>query len=402
MPIGEGFDVASARAKFPALTQPQVYFDNAGGSQTLSTVISSITEYLEATNVQTGASYHTARKSTELCRKGLEASANFINADADDVVIGPSTTQLFSNLSIALEFAPHAEIILSTIDHGANISSWLRIAKVQNLSVKWWTPPSAPTDLTLNAENLRPLLSDKTRLVACTHTSNILGTIHDIRAIADEVHRVPGAMLCVDGVAFAPHREVDVKAMGVDFYAFSWYKVYGPHLAVLYASRSSQTQLRSLAQYFHPSDADLSTRLGLAGASYELMASIPSVVNYFGSSPKEAWNAIALHEERLQSILLEYLNDHKDVIVYGQRSSDASLRVPVVSFSVKGQSSKEVVEKVEACSDFGIRWGHFYSKKLVDEVLELGADGVIRVSMVHYNTEEEVRGLVEVFEKILL
>lgn len=205
--------------------------------------------------------------------------------------------------------------------------------------------------------------------------------------------------------------------------------MYGPHLAVLYASRSSQTQLKSLAQYFHPSDVDLLTRLGLAGASYELMASIPSVVDYFGSSPKEAWKAIALHEERLQSILLEYLNDHEDVIVYGLRSSDASLRVPVISFSVKGQSSKEVVEKVEACSDFGIRWGYFYSKKLVDEVLELGADGVIRVSMSHYNTgefivlssvhprlrvytsflvltkyftaEEEVRGLVEVFKKIL-
>ncbi|MCJ1266565.1 hypothetical protein MMC22_006450 [Lobaria immixta] len=381
------FNVASARAKFPALAhQPQVFFDNAGGSQTLGTVISSITNYLQATNVQTGASYYVARQSTDLCQKGLEAAANFINANADDIVIGPSTTQLFSNLSIALEFPPDAEIILSTIDHGANISSWLRIARTYNLAVKWWTPSSSPKVLTLSAENLRPLLSEKTRLVACTHTSNVLGTIYDIRAIANEVHKVPGAMLCVDGVAFAPHREVDVKALGVDFYAFSWYKVYGPHLAVLYASCSSQAQLKSLAQYFHPSDANLLTRLGLAGASYELMASIPSVVEYFGSKPKEAWKAIALHEERLQSILLEYLNGRDDVFVYGERSSDASLRVPVISFSINGQSSKEFVEKVEACSDFGIRWGHFYSKKLVDEVLERRDDGVIRVSMVHYNT----------------
>lgn len=118
------------------------------------------------------------------------------------------------------------------------------------------------------------------------------------------------------------------------------------------------------------------------------MASIPSVVDYFGSKPKEAWKAIALHEERLQSILLEHLNRREDVVVYGERSSDASLRVPVISFSVKGQSSKDFVERVEACSDFGIRWGHFYSKKLVEELLELGADGVIRVSMVHYNTGE--------------
>lgn len=139
--------------------------------------------------------------------------------------IRPSTTQLFSNLSIALEFVPDAEIILSTIDHGANISSWLRIAKTYNLAVKWWTPSSSPKDLAFDAENLRPLLSEKTRLVACTHASNVLGTIYAIRAIADEVHEVLGAMLCVDGVAFAPHREVDVKAIGVDFYAFSWYKV---------------------------------------------------------------------------------------------------------------------------------------------------------------------------------
>ncbi|MCJ1426076.1 hypothetical protein MMC29_003978 [Sticta canariensis] len=346
-----------------------VFFDNAGGSQTLGTVISSwisVTKYLQDTNVQTGASYHVARISTDLCQKGLEAAAKFINADADDVVIGPSTTQLFSNLSIALEFSPGAEVILSTIDHGANISSWLRIAQTYKLTVKWWTPLS-PKDLTLNAENLRPLLSDKTSLVACTHTSNVLGTIHDIRSIADEVHKVPGAMRA-------------------DFYAFSWYKVYGPHLAVLYASRSSQLHLKPLAQYFHPSNSNLSTRLGLAGASYELMASIPSVVDYFGSNPEEAWKAIALHEGHLQSILLDYLNGREDVVVYGERSSDAGLRVPVINFSVKGQSSKELVEKIEACSDFGIRWGYFYSKKLVDELLELRVDGVIRVSMVHYNT----------------
>lgn len=116
------------------------------------------------------------------------------------------------------------------------------------------------------------------------------------------------------------------------------------------------------------------------------MASIPSVVDYFGSNPKEAWKAIALHEEHLQSILLDYLNGREDVVVYGEKSSDAGLRVPVISFSVKGQSSKGLVEKVEACSDFGIRWGFFYSKKLVDELLELRVDGVIRVSMVHYNT----------------
>ena len=138
------------------------------------------------------------------------------------LVIGPSTTQLFSNLGQALEFPPDAEIVISSIDHETNISPWLRAAKAHKLTVKWWTPSKG---LTLTAENLRPLLSERTRLVTCTHTSNVLGTIHDIKAIADEVHKVHGAMLCVDGVAYAPHREVDVKALDVDFYSFSWYKV---------------------------------------------------------------------------------------------------------------------------------------------------------------------------------
>lgn len=163
-------------------------------------------------------------------------------------------------------------------------------------------------------------------------------------------------------------------------------QVYGPHIAVLYASQSSQTHLNSLGHYFHSPATDLSTMLGLAGASYELTASIPSVVTYLGSDPKNTWNVITQHEERLQSILLNFLNHRENVLIYGEKSADAKLRVPVISFSVREQSSKEVVEKVEACSEYGIRWGHFYSKRMIDDLLKRGGDGVVRVSMVHYNT----------------
>lgn len=138
-------------------------------------------------------------------------------------MIGPSTTQLFTNLSLTLSFPPSSEIIISSIDHEANISPWVRLAKTQNAKIIWWTPPR--DSLLLTRENLRPLLSEKTKLVACTHTSNVLGNIHDIKGIAEEVHTIPGARLCVDGVALAPHRAVDVRDLGVDFYAFSWYKV---------------------------------------------------------------------------------------------------------------------------------------------------------------------------------
>ncbi|KAI4265591.1 MAG: hypothetical protein LQ337_008962, partial [Flavoplaca oasis] len=384
-------DVEAVRSHFPALKQNQVFLDNAGGTQVLSDAINSIRTYLEETNVQLGASYNIGQKATQKYNEGLQAAADFINADVSEIVIGPSTTQLFANLSqsFALSFPPSAEIIVSSIDHEANISSWVRLAKIRSLTLKWWTPSSSPTDLKLTAANLRPLMSDKTKLVTCTHTSNILGSIHDIAAIADEVHKVEGAMLCVDGVAFAPHREIDVKALQVDFYSFSWYKVYGPHIAALYASSSAQTHISSLGHYFHTPATTLSTKLGLAAASYELVSTIPTLLAYFGSSAsarKETWAAIAAHEEILQSTLLDYLNAREDVTVYSERSPDKALRIPVISFSVHGKSSKKIVEAVDGMSDLGIRWGHFYSKRLVDEVLGLGDEGVVRVSMVHYNT----------------
>jgi len=284
-------------------------------------------------------------------------------------------------------------------------------------------------------------MSDKTAFVACTHASNVLGTIHDVRAIAAEVHKVPGALLCVDGVALAPHRGVDVGKLGVDFYAFSWYKVprslplppspplfsfafllclphqetisrayspprhphglsfsnfifnlaidkihqvYGPHNATLYASPFALSHLHSLAHYFHTPATSLAT------SSYELVAALPAIVSYFGPDRPATWAQIAAHEEVLQSILLDYLRSRQDVTIYGDSSADNEVRVPVVSFTVEGWSSRAVVEGVEACSGFACRWGHFYSKRLVDDVLGLGGEkgGVVRVSMVHYNTGE--------------
>ena len=137
-------------------------------------------------------------------------------------VFGASMTQLLVNLSLALRFAPGDEVVVSQLDHEANIAPWLAMADRQRLVVKWWAPERA--SLALTPASLAPLLSPRTRFVACTHVSNVLGTVHDIAAIADAVHAV-GALLCVDGVSFAPHRRVDVRALRADFYSFSWYKV---------------------------------------------------------------------------------------------------------------------------------------------------------------------------------
>lgn len=139
-------------------------------------------------------------------------------------MIGASTTQVLRNLAAALKLQAGDELILSEVDHESNIDPWIHYATLTGATVKWWTP-SDRKNPKLDPASLRSLLTNRTRLVACTHCSNILGTIHDIKAIAAVVHEIPGALLAVDGVSYAPHRAVDVKEIGADFYAFSWYKV---------------------------------------------------------------------------------------------------------------------------------------------------------------------------------
>ncbi|KAH5146503.1 hypothetical protein HBH69_174270 [Parastagonospora nodorum] len=388
------FDISKAREHFPALQQDQVYLDNAGGSQALGEVIRSMTEYLSKTNVQLGASYHTGSQSNTKYEDGYQAAAKYLNADRSEIVLGASTTQLFMNLASALKFKEGDEIILTKMEHETNVKPWLYMAERLKLTVKWWVS-SKEDGLKLTPENLKPLLSSEVKFVACTHVSNILGTIHDVRAIADAVHEA-GALLCVDGVSFAPHRKVDVKAFGVDFYSFSWYKVYGPHIAVLYASNAAQDHVQPLAHFFNPTKT-LEDKLGFAGSNYECVQAIPQITKYLDG----AWDVIAEHEGKLQKILLDFLNSRPDVTIIGSTSADSKERVPTVSFTVKGVNSKQLIAEAEKISNYGFRWGHFYSKRLCDEVLGLEPEGVVRVSMVHYNTEEEIKGLVEILKKIL-
>lgn len=399
----ETLNMDEVRGSFPALSGSQVYFDNAGGSQTLATVADRVREYLLTNNVQLGATYATGRKSTAKYAEGYGAAAKYINAAPEEIVLGSSTTQLFRNLSFTLNFNPGDEVVISTLDHEANIASWVDLAKRQDVVVKFWKPESNTTNPRLTPENLKPLLSSKTRLVSFTHTSNILGTIHDVKYIASSVHASnPSALVVVDAVAYAPHRKVDVKDLGVDAYSFSWYKVYGPHISMLYVSSKAQEEMTSLGHFFNPNKT-LENKLGLAGSSYELVASIPAVVEYLSpASGKSKWAGIVEQEGLLQKTLLEYLNARGDVTVYGETSDDVKLRVPTISFSVKGWGSQELVETVERDTEFGFRFGNFYSVRLVDQVLGLDKrDGVVRVSMVHYNTVDEVKALIAALDKTI-
>ncbi|KAF3805512.1 2-isopropylmalate synthase, partial [Colletotrichum gloeosporioides] len=380
--MDSGFTVEKAREQFPSLQKDQIFGDNAGGSQVLGSVAHSISEYLITSNVQLGATYSTSRTSTAKFDEAYRIASKYINAGIDE--IGEADAVL-RNLAASVKLEAGDELILSEIDHESNIDPWLHYAQITGANIKWWSPADR-SNPKLDTETLKSLLTTKTRLVACTHASNILGSIHDIKAIANTVHEIPGALLCVDGVAYAPHRAIDVKELGVDFYAFSWYKVYGPHISLLYGSRKAQEQLKPLGHYFNPS-ASLMDKLELAGASYELTQSIIPLVAYFGKNPKKTWDEITQHEEKLQKRLIEYLDSRPDISICGETSSEATVRLPTMSFTVRGRSSQSVVEAVETQSNVGIRWGHFFSKRLAKKTLGLDDDGVVRVSLVHYNTD---------------
>ncbi|PSN19062.1 cysteine desulfurase-like protein, partial [filamentous cyanobacterium CCP5] len=229
----QAFPIAFVRQQFPSLNSPWIFMDNAGGSQILQPVIDRISEYLLTSNVQLGASYRVSELATARLAMANQQAATLVNAaDASEVVMGPSTSMLLRILAhcYGQTLKPGDEVIVTNCDHEANITPWKALTR-QGIRVKVW--PINPDTLTLELADLEPLMGDRTRLVSLVHASNVLGTIHPVRAIADFVHQ-RGAHLCVDGVGYAPHRLIDVEAMDVDFYVFSFYKVYGPHHAMLY------------------------------------------------------------------------------------------------------------------------------------------------------------------------
>lgn len=375
------------RDQFPAL-KDQVYLDNASGSQILGSAIDAIKDNL-STN-----SYNVERESTAL-EEARRAAARHMGAGVDEVVFGPSATQLLRNLSYSLKFEPGNEIIISNSDHEANIAPWLDLAKREDLVVRWWKPQdptgSQPKNPKLFMGDLQYLLNGNTRLVVCTHVSNILGTIHNITEFSRIVHGYD-ALICVDGVAYAPHRPLDVKEWGVDFYVFSWAKVFGPHIATLYASWQAQMRMKSLGHSFNPT-ASLEQKLGLSAGCYELCHAVPRIVEYLGAPGK--WEAIKAHEKALTKEIFDVLKrHHRDhaVKVYGEKQFRPGLRVSTISFNIKGWDSQAVVESIQREKNLGIGWGTFGSDRLVRETLGLGPSGVVRVSLVHYNTRKSLQG----------
>ena len=322
------------------------------------------------------------------------------------VAFGPSTTGILRTLTDSLRpnLNADSEMIVSVLCHEAGMTSWVALAKDLGISIKWWTPAGGigtNHDPKLTLDSLRPLLSPKTRLVCCGHVSNITGTIEPIKEIAELVHTIPEALICVDGVAWAPHRPIDVKDLNVDFYVFSWYKVFGPHIAQIYARRNVQQRYLSSLNHYFFDPAALHVRLGLGNSCIELEHSVVPIINYLEN--EVGWNALVAHEELITDNLLTYLTANPDLYtVYGSQTADATKRVSLISFSVNGLASDRVAEEIHESSNFRMLTGDCWSPRTVHDVIGLPDYGVMRASLVHYNTVEEIQGFIGVLHDSVL
>lgn len=404
-------DLNFVRSFFPALDKEWTYFDNAGGTQVAIQVANRINDYLLNTNVQLGASYDISLESGRRVAEAQQKWAAVINAQlASEVVLGSSTTMLLQSLSRSLAglLKPGDEIIVTNCDHEANIGPWINLQK-KGIIIKSWKVN--PKTLQLDLKELDKLMGKRTRLVAFTHVSNILGTINPVKKITQFIHE-KGAMVCVDGVAYTPHRVVDIQDLGVDFYVFSLYKVYGPHYSLLYAKQKHLEKLPGINHFFID---EIPYKLQPGNVNYELSYGLLGIIDYFSELYKRfseseitghhnqfraVFDLLADHEESLSTKLLEFLNSKKNISVVGEISGDKSVRVPTIAFVVENRKSSEIPYLVDK-HKIGIRWGDFYARRLIEDLGYAKQDGVIRVSMVHYNTIDEVDRLIEKLDSVL-
>lgn len=399
-------DLDWARGRFAALQSDWVLMDNAGGSAPLSAAAERIAEYLRRWPVQLGASYAPSAEAGERqaeARRSLAelfATAGGTAPAPGDVAIGPSTTSLLSRLARALapSLSPGDEIIVTDADHEANIGPWLRL-QAQGVRIRWWR--IRPESMRLELEDLDALLSGKTRLVCFTHASNLLGEALDLGPVIARA-RAAGARTCVDGVAYAPHRALAFADWGVDWYAFSLYKVFGPHCALLCSAPDAAATLASLNhEWMRPADA--ASRLEPGAWPYELAWGATAVPDYLAALAARhgapAFEVITAHERALVGPLLGWLAGRPGVRIIGSPEVGPG-RLPTVSFTTSKRSPAEVVAHADRAM-IGIRHGHFYAPRLVEALGMERATGVVRVSLAHYNTPAEVARLVDALEPAL-
>jgi selenocysteine lyase/cysteine desulfurase len=411
MSTTQTLDLDFVRGQFPAFAQPsladEAFFENAGGSYPCGQVVSRLHEYYLRLKVQP---YYDWGASTE-AGQWMDASrielARYLGVSSDEVHFGPSTSQ--NTYVLAQAFAkllkPGDEVIVTDQDHEANSGVWRRL-QAQGMVVKVWHVD--PSTGALDVSGLDNLLTERTRLLAFPHASNVVAHINPVAQICAKA-RAAGVITVVDGVSWAPHGLPDVRELGADIYLFSLYKTYGTHQGLMVTRRPVLERLGNEGHYFNASQS--SKRLVPAGPDHAQIAAARGIAEYFDAldkhhggkdtagSPKRVRDLLRVAEMPLLSALLGYLKDRKGLRVLGP--TDARERAATVAFAPDSIDPSVVIRRL-AERGFMAGNGNFYAVRVLEAMGVDPARGAVRLSFVHYNSMQEITRLIDVLEEILV
>lgn len=416
-------DLSGVREYFPSFAQqvngrPMIFFDNPGGTQVPQQVIEAITEYFLYANANTHGAFATSQRTDTIINEARSAVADLINSDPDEIVFGPNMTTLTFAISRALGRALQAgdEIVVTTLDHDANIAPWLALAEDRGLVVR--QVDINPKNCTLDMDDLRTKITERTKIVAVGYASNAVGTINDVATIV-QLAKAVGAISWIDAVQYVPHGPVDVRTLDCDFLAFSAYKFFGPHLGMVYGKRARLDALRPYK--VRPASDDTPDKFETGTQTHELLAGILGTVDYLSlignvyanAAPDAASNysgrrralkiamgSILAYERTLSSYLLTSLSLVPGVTMYGLTSpTDVHRRVPTVALTMRGKTPRALAE---ALANAGIcAWdGNYYAIALMERLGLESTGGALRLGLTHYNTAEEIERCVAALTEV--
>jgi cysteine desulfurase family protein (TIGR01976 family) len=408
-------DLAWVRGQFPALSQvvngqPVVYLDGPGGTQVPGAVIDGISHYLTTANANVHGAFATSHRTDRIVSEARQAIADFLGCEAEEVVFGANMTTLTFAFSRAIGRAlqPGDEIIVTQMDHDANIAPWMALAE-QGIVVRM--VPMQVEDCTVDLHYLATLLNKKTKLVAVGYASNAVGTLNPIAEIVQLAHAV-GAWVFVDAVHYAPHGVLDVRALDCDFLVCSVYKFFGPHLGILYGKREHLAQLSPYK--VKPASDAIPGRWETGTLNFEALAGTIATICYLAklghhllptvshqrAALKAAMTAIQLHEQSLMAHLIPPLGEIPGVKVYGITDpAQFHQRTPTIALRIRGQTPAETA-KILGDRGFYTWHGNFYALHLTQRLGVEATGGLLRIGFVHYNTLEEVNRLLTAIQEI--
>jgi cysteine desulfurase family protein (TIGR01976 family) len=413
--IAAPFDVAWVRSQFPALSenvngQPAAFLDGSGGTQVPHKVILAISDYLQHSNANTCGAYATSRRTDAVIAGARAAMADFLGCDADEIVFGPNMTTLTFALSrsIGRELGPGDEIVVTHLDHDANVSTW-RSLEERGVTVRF--ADIQENDCTLDMQHLARQITAKTKLVAVGYASNAVGTINDVKEVVRLAHQV-GALAFVDAVHYGPHGLIDVRAIDCDFLACSTYKFFGPHMGVLYGKRE---HLKRLQPYkVRALVNEVPNRWEMGTLNHECIAGITACVEYLAdlgrhvnskstnrrSALISAFQMIQAYERTLAERMLRGLLAIPGLKAYGITDlQKLANRTPTFAVRVDGHTPLELATKLGDRGFF--TWdGNYYALNLTERLDVEKSGGFLRIGLVHYNTAEEVDGVVAALQAI--